>query len=123
MIDERVALNLDDMKGAAKEAISFVDGVTETEFLASPQLQKACTMCLVIIGESAARIEQVSPDFVAIHPDWPWKDIRGMRNVVVHDYSRLHLPRVWLTVKTSLPDLLSKIESIGELDPRRWPRG
>ncbi len=123
MIDERIALSLDDMKKAVEEATSFVADVSETDFLASSQLQKACAMCLVIIGESAARIEQVSPDFVATHADWPWKDIRGMRNLVVHDYSRLHLPRVWLTVKNSLPDLLSKIEALGELDPRLWPKG
>jgi uncharacterized protein with HEPN domain len=122
MIDERVALNLDDMKRAAEEATSFVEGVTETDFLNSPQLQKACAMCLVIVGESAARVEQVSPDFVSAHPEWPWKDIRGMRNVIVHDYARLNLPRIWQTVKTSLPDLLSKIEAIGELDPRLWPK-
>lgn len=79
-------------------------------------------MCLIIVSESAARIEQSSPDFVAAHDDWPWKDIRGMRNVIVHDYARLHLPRVWLTVRTSLPDLLSRIEALGELDPRLWPK-
>ena len=122
MIDTRIALSLDDMKRAAEEAISFAADITEADFLASSQRQKACAMCLVIVGESAARIEQVSPDFVAAHADWPWKDMRGMRNIIVHDYSRLHLPRVWLTVKKSLPDLLAKIEALGELDPRLWPK-
>lgn len=122
MIDERVALNLDDLKRAASEATSFLEGVTEEAFLASSQLQKACSMCLVIIGEAAARIEQVSPEFVASHDDWPWREIRGMRNVVVHDYARLQMPRVWLTIRVALPDLLSKIEALGELDPRLSPK-
>jgi len=30
----------------------------------SMQLQMACAMCLIIIGEAAVRIEQKSPDFV-----------------------------------------------------------
>ncbi len=122
MIDERVALYLDDMKVAAEEATSFVAEASETEFLASSQLQKACSMCFVILGEAAARIEQVSPEFIAEHSDWPWKEIRGMRNVVVHDYAGLHMPRVWQTIRGALPDLLSKIKDIGELDPRLWPR-
>jgi uncharacterized protein with HEPN domain len=123
MIDERVALNLDDMKRATQEAISFVEGVSETDFFNSTQRQKACAMCIIIVAEAAARIEQVSPDFVAAHLDWPWKEIRGMRNVIVHDYSRLNLPTIWSTVRSSLPELLSKIEAIGELDPRLWPKG
>ena len=122
MIDDRVALHLDDMKSAAIEAVSFLDGVGEVEFLASAQLQKACTMCLVIIAEASGRIEQIAPDFISSHLDWPWREIRGMRNIIVHDYAKVQLPRVWLTVKVALPALLAKIESLGELDPRLWPR-
>ena len=122
MIDERVALHLDAMKSAAIEAVSFLEGVSEAQFLASAQLQKACTMCLVIIGESSARIEQIAPDFIAGYRDWPWREIRGMRNIIVHDYAKVQLPRVWLTIKVSLPGLLAKIESLGELDPRLWPK-
>jgi uncharacterized protein with HEPN domain len=121
MIDERVALNLDNMKRVATDAISFVEGMSEAEFLASHAVQMACAMCLVIIGESTTRIEKRSPDFVATHPDWPWNKVRGLRNMIVHDYDQLHLPTIWLVVRDSLPDLVSKIEEVGELDPRKWP--
>ncbi len=122
MIDERVALNLDNMKRAASEAISFLDGLTEVDFLSSEQVQMACAMCLVIIGESTARIEKHSPGFVAAHPKWPWNDIRGLRNRIVHDYARLELPIIWQTVRESLPNLLADIEELGELDPRLAPK-
>jgi uncharacterized protein with HEPN domain len=122
MIDERVALTLDNMRRAAEDAISFVDGVAEQDFIASAQLQKACAMCLLIIGEAASRIEQKSPDFVADHPDWPWTNIRGLRNRIAHDYFSLDIPIVWKIVQESLPDLLTKIKAIGELDPRLWPK-
>lgn len=121
MIDEGVAISLDNMKRAASEAISFVAGLTESEFLSRTQVQLACAMCLVVIGEATARIEKGSPDFVASHPEWPWNEIRGLRNRIVHDYAQLHLPTIWLTVQDSLPNLLSHIEELGELDPRLWP--
>jgi len=121
VIDERVALNLDSMKRAAADAISFLDGVTEREFQNSPQHQKACAMCLLIIGEAASRIEQKSPDFITAHADWPWRDIRGLRNRIAHDYFSLDIPIIWIIVRESLPDLLLKIDEIGELDPRLWP--
>lgn len=122
MIDERVALNLDNMKRAVADAISFVEGMSEAEFLASHTVQMACAMCLVIIGESTGRIEKRSPDFVAGHQDWPWNKMRGLRNLIVHDYDRLNLPTIWVVIRDSLPQLLSKIEEVGELDPRLRPK-
>jgi len=123
MIDERVALSLDSMRRAAADAISFVAGMLEADFLRSTTIQMACSMCLILIGESTARIERRSPDFVTTHPDWPWNRIRGLRNLIVHDYDRLDMPTIWVVIHESLPDLLSKIEAIGELDPRLWPKG
>lgn len=122
MIDERVAVNLDSMKEATKDALSFAGEISEAQFLASSATHMACSMCLIIIGESAARIERQSPDFVAAHPDWPWAKIRGLRTLIAHNYERVDLSIVWVVVRESLPDLLSRIEGIGELDPRLWPK-
>lgn len=122
MIDERVALNLDNMKRAAMDAISFLEGKTEAEFVEDLILQRACAMSLIIIGEATSRIEKRDPDFVASHPNWPWRDIRGLRNRVVHDYFTLDLTTIWGTVRQSLPALLRSIDEVGELDPRLWPK-
>ena len=122
MIDERVALSLDGMKRAAAEAISFVAGMSEAEFLESTTTQMACAMCLILIGEATARIEKRSPDFVTEHADWPWSKIRGLRNIIVHYYNRLDMPTIWIVIHESLPDLLLKIQALGELDPRLQPK-
>jgi uncharacterized protein with HEPN domain len=121
VIDERIALDLDNMKQAATEAMSFVRDSAEADFLGNKAQQMACAMCLVIVGEATSRIERRSPDFVAAHPDWPWKEIRGLRNRIVHDYTTLDLPTIWVVIRDSLPKLLASIEAIGELDPRLWP--
>lgn len=118
MIDERAALNLDKMQRAARDAISFLEGVPDDQLHTSMQLQMACAMCLIIIGEAAVRIEQKSPDFVAAHPDWPWNEMRGLRNRIVHDYFTLEVELVSRIVRNSLPALLRQIEAVGELDPR-----
>ncbi len=122
MIDKRVALNLDNMKRAAQDAISFIDGVTESEFHGSLQHQRACAMCLIMVGEAASRIEKRSPDFIVDHADWPWNDIRGLRNRIAYDYFSLDVAIVLCIIKESLPDVLSRIEALGELDPRLWPK-
>jgi uncharacterized protein with HEPN domain len=121
MIDERIALNLDNMRTAALDATSFLRDMTQVQFLADEKSQLACAMCLVIVGEGTAKIEKRSPEFVADHPDWPWDQIRGLRNRIVHDYFTLDLTTIWLTVKDHLPRLITSIADLGEIDPRLAP--
>lgn len=49
MIDKRVALSLDTMQRAAKDALSFVAELSEEEFLDAATTQMACAMCLILI--------------------------------------------------------------------------
>ena len=32
------------------------------------------------------KIQGVAPDFVKQHPELPWAQMRGMRNIVIHEY-------------------------------------
>lgn len=43
----------------------------------------AVLRCLSVIGEAASQL----PDaYLSDYPAVPWKDIRGMRNIVIHQY-------------------------------------
>jgi uncharacterized protein with HEPN domain len=44
-----------------------------------------------------------------MHPDWPWSQIRWLRNRIVHGYDTLDLPIIWSTVTDFLPQLLAAI--------------
>lgn len=47
-------------------------------------------------------------------PDIPWEKIRGMRNRIVHDYTKLDVPTLRSTVEDDLPPLVSQIERMLE---------
>lgn len=47
---------------------------------------------LEIIGEAARAIPQ---DFKDLHPEIPWKEYSGMRNILVHVYFGINQERVW----------------------------
>src|SRR3989344_4206443 len=66
------------------------------------QLRDSVLMNLVVIGEEASRI---SNNFKAQHPDIPWHEMTGMRNVISHDYFSIKPEIVWQTVQQNLPRL------------------
>lgn len=64
---------------------------------------------LQIIGEA---VRFVTPTFRQRHPQVPWREIAGMRNILVHDYGRVNLTIVWETVTTQIPTLKEAIQAI-----------
>ncbi len=62
-----------------------------------------------IIGEAAARL---SEEFRAAHPDVPWSEIIGMRNVLVHEYFGVDTEEIWATIQHDLPELKQKLAAI-----------
>ncbi len=66
---------------------------------------------LGIIGEAA---RHVPPHVQERHPRIPWAQMRGMRNIVIHEYSEVSLPVIWDTITQDLPPLAPMLEDILE---------
>ena len=58
------------------------------------------------IGEASANI---SDDIKQNYPDVSWKEMKGMRNFVVHKYFGAELSDVWNTVTNDIPLLKNQI--------------
>lgn len=100
-----------DMLLAAREAIAFVADLDRAEFVASKLHQNAVIRSLEAISEAAA---QVSPEFHAANPEIPWRQIIGMRNRLIHNYSEVSLEVVWDVLQSKLPQLIA---TLGPLVP------
>lgn len=61
-----------------------------------------------VIGESAC---QISEEMMEQHPDIPWRQIIGMRNILVHAYFNVDPEEIWGVVKRDLPILKEKIRA------------
>ena len=71
--------------------------------------QDAIVRNLEIIGEAVINI---SDDLKLNYPDVSWKEIRGMRNFVTHQYFGVELGEIWNTVINDIPLLKKQIQKI-----------
>lgn len=71
-------------------------------FCSSPTYHNAIALCLMQIGEL---VKKLSADFTETHTNIPWRAIRGMRNVVAHEYGNIDLETVWETAETGTTEL------------------
>lgn len=80
-------------------------------FLREPMVQDATVRNLEIVGEAA---KNLSPAFRTPHPEIPWADMAGMRDVLIHKYSVVDLEIVWEVVGNRVPTLKDQVHALLE---------
>jgi len=85
----------------------------EAAFLASRLIQDGVIRNLEVIGEAT---KNLSDDLRASNPSIPWRQIAGMRDVLIHDYLKVNLSRVWRTVESDLPPLDAAVKRLLQQD-------
>lgn len=107
--DARLDSHVAHMLESVELALSYVEGLSQSDFLSDRKTQQAAILNLIVIGETAAKIERDFPAFAAAHSHIPWKSMRGMRNRIAHGYFEIDLSTVWDTLQTALPGLLVQL--------------
>jgi len=106
------------MRTARERLLDILDAIVQIEterskgkqaFDESRLLQVWMVHHLMIIGES---VRAIDPAFRQRHPEVPWRQIAGMRNILVHDYFRINHEVVWNTIERDLPMFREQVETI-----------
>ncbi len=109
MLSDRDLSYVIDIVQSARIIRDYVKEVERSEFEAELMRQDAVIRRIEILGEAA---KQLSGDFKSKYPEIPWKNIAGMRDVLIHDYRDIILERVWSTVTVAVPKLIAQLEAL-----------
>ena len=99
------------MKGAIpylRHILAAIEAVEEyvqdgrDGFLRDRKTQDAVIRNLEIIGEATRNVPEA---FRADHPEFPWRRVSALRNVLIHKYFGVDLRIVWGVVEDELPNL------------------
>lgn len=94
------------------ECISHIEEYTQNDkstFFESTLVQDATIRNLEIIGEAT---KKVSLSLRQSHPEVPWKEMAGLRDVLIHDYFGVDVNIVWNVIEREIPKLKLALEKI-----------
>ena len=88
-----------DVLDAIEEIREFTSEITFDQFQDDRKTIRAVLYNLAIIGEA---VRVIPLELEAAHPEIPWADVRGMRNIVIHEYFQVNLSIIWQTIQEDL---------------------
>lgn len=101
--DQQAILDIADSINLIFEYVQDTDWQT---FANRTKDQDAVICRLTIIDEATKRL---SAEFRAQYPEIPWKQMAGLRDVVVHDYDDLKLDLIKDIIELELPAVLQQL--------------
>ncbi|MFW6130117.1 MAG: DUF86 domain-containing protein [Atribacterota bacterium] len=101
----------DDILESIDKIDEYTKDISKKKFNKDSKIQDAVIRRIEIIGEAANKIPV---KIQKKYPDTPWKDVIGMRNVLIHHYGGVDVNRVWRVVKNRLSELRKNILTLKE---------
>lgn len=70
-------------------------------------------MKLIAVGESIKNLDKLTDRRLLVnYPQIPWREVMGMRDIIVHHYFEIDADVIYATVRESVPELLNIINII-----------
>jgi len=82
---------------------------SKVKFMCSSTYRNAVTMPILQIGELS---NHISDDFKKSYPHIPWNEMRGLRNIMAHQYASVDFDIIWNTSTQDIPALKVFCDSV-----------
>lgn len=95
--------SLIDIANIIRRILRYTSGISKLELEINDEKLSAILYQITIIGEATKRLSQ---EVRQQHPEIPWREMAGMRDVIVHEYDQLDFDVVWDVVENKSSELL-----------------
>ncbi len=106
-MNDRTSKLLLDAYLACGDMASFVDGISLAAYGDTSLVRSAVERQIEIASEALAKAIEVDASIEGLIPEY--RDIRGMRNRLAHDYERTNNEFVWNAAKHRAPQLRERL--------------
>ncbi|MGR3302854.1 MAG: HepT-like ribonuclease domain-containing protein [Candidatus Scalindua sp.] len=100
---------LNDIIEVIDDIQNFTENISFRDLENDKKTLYAVIRCLEILGEA---VKKIPKNVKERYPDIPWKDMAGMRDVLIHDYFGVDVETVWLTVNEKTPHIKPIVEKM-----------
>ena len=105
--EERDLAYIWDMLEYANKVVEMMAAQSQPDWNNNMTLRLAIERSLEIIGEAARRVSETCRNQ---HPDIPWQDIIGQRNILAHDYGKIDYDLLYETATRDVPKLIKQLQ-------------
>jgi uncharacterized protein with HEPN domain len=95
-------MRVEDILACIEKIKVYTQGMSYEQFCADGKTVDAVIRNLEIIGEAAVYIPL---EIQEKHPELAWLEMRGMRNIMAHEYFGISLPIIWRAIEQDLTPL------------------
>ena len=106
---EKFAVYLKDINESIESIENFIEEMTQEQFEDDDKTSSAVIRKLEIIGEASKYIPEVIRNK---YTKIPWKEMAGMRDKLIHAYSKVDFKLVWMTIKHRIPEIKPLLKKI-----------
>ncbi len=100
---------LADARDHARRAAGYVSRLSLDAYVADATRRDAVCFCLIVVGEACA---EATKELQEAPSDIPWTAIKGMRNLLIHEYWQIDDTIVYNTARHDAAPLASQLEEL-----------
>jgi len=102
-------MRIEDILTCIEKIKEYTRGMSYEQFSADGKTVDAVIRNLEIIGEAAGYIPL---EIQEKHSELAWLEMRGMRNIMAHEYFGVSLPIIWRAIERDLSPLEDGLEKL-----------
>lgn len=99
---------LQDILEHGQEALDYLAGIGFEDFQNDRRLQLVTERLMEIIGEAAGHLSDEARESIP----YDWHAVRGLRNILSHQYGNIDPSVLYAASTNQLPELLERIQAV-----------